>query len=307
MPVAALYATVVLIWGTTWFAIEFQLGTVAEELSVAYRFAIASACLFAYARATGRDLAVPPRDYGLIVVMGALMFSISYVLVYIGTGYITSGLVAVLYSLIVIFNGGLERVFYGTPVDRRLVAASFVGLSGTALVFWPEVATLDLADRTVLGIAWTVASVFVAALGNMAAIGNTRRGMPIVVVNAHAMAWGAGASLLIAMVLDRPISFSLAPGYVASLAFLAIFGSSIAFGCFLALIKQVGSARASYASVLFPIVALLVSTLFEGYRWTPEAIGGVGLILTGNWLALTRMPTRQHNTNKQQIKQGDQQ
>ena len=296
MPVVALYAIVVLIWGSTWFAITFQLGDVAEELSVAYRFALASVCLFVYARMTGRPLALPRSGYLLIVVMGVLMFSLSYVLVYFGSSLIATGLIAVLYSLIVIFNGLLERFFYKTPIDRRLVIASAVGLSGTALVFWPEVADLHFGDQAILGITWTVASVFIASLGNMAAISNTRHGWPIVVVNAHAMAWGAATSLLIAVFLDRPFNFSLAPGYIGSLVFLAVFGSCIAFGCFLALMKQIGSARASYASVLFPIIALLISTLFEGYQWSAAAMGGVALILAGNWLALSRAPARAKST-----------
>ncbi len=303
MSIPFLYATVVRIWGCTWFAISFQLGEVPEELSVAYRFALASATLFAWARLTGTPLALPRESYWLIVMMGALMFSVSYVLVYFGSNYIATGLVAVLYSLIVIFNGVLERFFYGTPIDGRLLLASAVGLSGTALVFWPEVSSLAFEDQAVLGISWTVASVLVASLGNMAAI-RTTRGTPVVVVNAHAMAWGALVSLLTAWILERPFNFSFTTGYVTSLLFLAIFGSSIAFGCFLSLLKQIGSARASYASVLFPIVALLISTLFEGYRWSIAAVAGVVLILTGNWLALSRVPVRYDTKKKQSLEQG---
>lgn len=284
--------TVVLIWGSTWFAITFQLGEVAEELSVAYRFAIASLCLFVYAAASKQSLRIPPRNYWPIVVMGILMFSVSYVLVYFGSGYITTGLVAVLYSLIVLFNGILERLFYGTPLDRRLILASATGLAGTGLVFWPEVASLTFEDKAFVGITWTITSVFIAALGNMAAIANTRRGWPIVTVNAHAMAWGALTSFAIAVVLERELRFSTNSEYVLSLAFLSIFGSCVAFGCFLALIKRIGSARASYASVLFPVVALAISTVFEGYRWSAAGALGVTLILSGNWLALSRMPAR---------------
>lgn len=284
--------TVVLIWGSTWFAITFQLGEVAEELSVAYRFAIASLCLFVYAAASKQSLRIPPRNYWPIVVMGILMFSVSYVLVYFGSGYITTGLVAVLYSLIVLFNGILERLFYGTPLDRRLLLASATGLAGTGLVFWPEVASLTFEDKAFVGITWTITSVFIAALGNMAAIANTRRAWPIVTVNAHAMAWGALTSFAIAVVLERDLRFATNPEYVLSLAFLSIFGSCVAFGCFLGLIKRIGSARASYASVLFPVVALAISTLFEGYRWSAAGALGVTLILSGNWLALSRMPAR---------------
>lgn len=299
MPLLVLYAAVVLIWGSTWFVITFQLGPVAEELSVGYRFGLASLFLFAYARATGQSLRIKLDYYLIVVLMGVLMFSISYVMVYIGSRYITTGLVAVLYSLIILFNGALERLIYGTPIDGRLVAAAMTGLLGTALVFWPEVSSLTLEDRAVLGIGWTVLSVFIASLGNMAAITNTRRALPIVTVNAHAMAWGAASCFLIATLFEREWRFSMTADYVLSLVYLALFGSCVAFGCFLALIKRIGSARASYASVLFPVVALAISTVFEDYRWSLPAAVGVAFILSGNWLALSRVPQRpQTSTSK---------
>ena len=292
LPIPILYAIVVLIWGSTWYAIKLQLGPVAEELSVAYRFALAGLCLIAYAALTGQSLRIPQAHYPLVVVQGSLMFSIAYVLVYVGSGYITTGLVAVLYSLIVIFNGIFEWLIYRTSFDRRLLLASIVGLTGTTAVFWPEVGVVSLTDDVLRGIAWTVASVIVAALGNMAAIRNTGRRVPVLLINAHGMLWGAALSFLIAMLLGRPIRFSLDPQYLGSLVYLAVLGSSLVFGCYMALLQRVGAARASYASVLFPIVALLISTALEGYRWSLAAIVGVILILAGNWLALSRVPAR---------------
>ena len=292
MPVPVLYAIVVLVWGSTWFAIKFQLGSVAEEMSVAYRFALAAICLFTIAGAQGRGLAIARSLYPFVIAQGMLMFSIAYVLVYFSSNYVTTGLIALLYSLIVIFNGALERLFYGTPFDARLAAASCVGLTGTALVFWPEVSSLSLENDVVIGIFWVLISVFIAALGNMAAIRNTSRGIPVILINAHGMLWGAGLTLLLGLMLGRPVSFSFEWTYLTSLIYLAVIGSCVAFGCFMALLKQIGAARASYASVLFPVVALLISTAFEDYRWTPAALAGVALILGGNWLALSRVPAR---------------
>ncbi len=295
MSVPALYAIVVLVWGSTWFAIRFQLGVVAEEMSVAYRFAIAAICLFAFAKFEGRSLKIDRKLYPYVIAQGLLMFSIAYILVYVSTNYVTTGLIALLYSLIVIFNGALERLFYGTPFDARLAAASCIGLSGTALVFWPEVSSLSLDNDVVVGIGWTVISVLIAALGNMAAIRNTAQGTPVILINAHGMLWGAGLTLIIGLFLKRPVNFSFDWPYVTSLLYLAVIGSCVAFGCFMALLKQIGAARASYASVLFPVVALLISTAFEDYRWTTAAIAGVLLILGGNWLALSRVPARNNN------------
>ncbi len=289
MRIVLLYAIIVLIWGSTWFAITFQLGPVAEEVSVSYRFGLGSAVLFAFAAISGRRLRIPLKNYGYVVLMGMLMYSGSYMFVYRATGIITSGLIAVIFSLIVLANAFFERAFFRRPLEARMMFASILGLAGVAFLFWPEVSVFRLGDRTIFGIILVMASVVIASLGNMAAIANTARGLPVTAVNAHAMAWGAVSSLLISVLLGQPLSFSFEPAYVVSLMYLAIFGSAVAFGAYLALLRLIGSARAAYTSVLFPIVALLISTLFEEYRWTIPAVAGIALIVAGNWLALTKI------------------
>jgi drug/metabolite transporter (DMT)-like permease len=292
MPVTVLYVVVVLIWGTTWIAIPFQLGEVAEELSVAYRFGLASLFLFAYATLSKRKIGIPRQHYPMVVLMGALLFSVNYLFVYYGAGYLTSGLVAVLFSLIIVFNALLERLFFGTPFAPRLQVASVIGFLGISLVFWPEVANFGFSDRTTIGVVWILLAIVVAALANMTAIVTTSTGVSLVVLNAHAMGWGALTSFATAAVLGRPFAFSFSPDYLWSLLYLAIFGSSIAFGCYLALLKRIGAARAAYSSLLFPIVALLMSTIFESYQWTVTALAGVILSLIGNWLALSNTPEK---------------
>lgn len=289
MQVIILYTTVVLIWGSTWITIPYQLGDVAVELSVAYRFALASVLLFVFARATRRRLLVPREAYPFVVVLGAMTFSIGYLFIYHGTAYITSGLVAVVFSIIVVTNAFYEKLFFGVQVEARMLLATLLGLFGMVLVFWPEVAELSFRDDTVIGILLVLASVFLTSFGTMAAIVCGKNNLPVVTVNAHAMAWGALTSFIVALLFGRPLAFSTAPSYLLSLVYLAIFGSAIAFGSFLALMRMIGSARAAYSSVLYPVVALLLSTLFEGFRWTTPAVVGIALILSGNWLALTRI------------------
>ena len=289
MQVAILYTSAVLIWGSTWIAITFQLGTVAEEVSVAYRFSLGSISLFIYAAIAGRRTRIPLESYGLVALMGILMYSGSYMIVYHATSYITSGLLAVIFSLIVVSNAFFERIFFRRPLERRMLLASVLGIGGIALLFWPEVSTFDLADQTIIGVLLALVSVVVASLGNMAAIVNTSRNLPVIAVNAHAMAWGGVTSLVVALLMGRWINFSLEPAYVLSLLYLAVFGSAIAFGAYLALIRIIGSARAAYTSVLFPIVALSISTIFEGYQWSTLAVAGIALICAGNWLALTKI------------------
>lgn len=288
MQVVLLYAAVVLIWGSTWSAIPFQLGVVAEEVSVGYRFGIAALGLYSYAVVSRRRLRLPARTYPMVFLQGALLFSINYFFVYYGTRYITSGLVAVLFSSIVLMNAVLERLFFKTPVDRRLLLAAALGITGIAMIFWPEVSALSIADETVRGIIMVIIATTIASLGNMSAVVNTRGELPVVAVNAHAMAFAALLSLAIAAALGREFDFLVTPGYVLSLLYLAIFGSAVAFSCYLALIRRIGSARAAYSSVLFPVVALAMSTLLEDYHWTPIAATGILFTLVGNWLILSR-------------------
>lgn len=289
MQVAFLYVLIVLIWGSTWIAITFQLGVVAEEVSVAYRFLLGSIALFIYAWFTGRQIKIPRHQYGNVIVTGALMFSANYLFTYYAINYVTSGLVAVSFSLLVVGNALLERLFFKTPLERRLLVASALGVVGISCIFWPEIASLSLQDRSVMGIVLALIAVLFASLGNMGAIRNNRRLLPVVAVNAHGMAWGALASALVAMAMGREFSFSFETNYVLSLVYLSIFGSAVAFGGYLALLRLIGSARAAYSSVLFPIVALLISTVAENYQWSILAFVGILFIIAGNWLALSRM------------------
>jgi len=208
--------------------------------------------------------------------------------VYYGTAYITTGLVAVVFSTVVLFNAMFSRLFFGTPLETRVLIAAVIGFTGIALIFWPEVTVVSLADDTVVGVAFILVATIIASLGNMAAVVNTRHELPVVAVNAHAMAWATITSIVIALLLGRRLNFSWEPAYLYSLAYLAVFGSAIAFGCYLALIRRIGAAKAAYSSVLFPVVALGLSTLFEDYKWTVTAVVGIILTLIGNWLILNR-------------------
>jgi len=292
-----LYAIVVLIWGSTWAAIPYQLGVVDAELSVAYRFGMAAIGLYVYAIATRRKLAMPRYSYPIIFLQGALLFCINYFFVYYGTARITSGLVAVVFTMILPLNALFDRLFFGTRIDGRLAIAAVLGIGGIVMIFWPEVGSLSFEDQTLVGIGLVLTGTVIASLGNMCAVLNTRRELPVIAVNAHAMAFASILAMLIAAGLGREFSFSTSTGYILSLIYLAVFGSAIAFCCYLALIRRIGSARAEYTSLLFPVVALLISTLFEGYRWTPVAAIGILLTLAGNWLILSRRQKSAEESN----------
>lgn len=286
MPTSLIYAIVVLIWGTTWFVIKFQLGVVEPEVSLVYRFALAAACVFAYARVTGSPLALSWREHRFVALQGLTLFCLNYWMTYLSTGYLTSGLVAVLFTSIIFFNVVNGRVILKVPVEPRVLAAAGAGVLGVALLFLPELQAALHEPRIAHGAGLALAATYVASLGNMAASRNTHSGMPVVTVNAYGMAYGALGLAVIAVLRGTPIDFDARWPYVLSLLYLALAGTSLAFGLYLALIKRIGAARAAYSSVLFPVVALVVSTLFENYHWSLPAAVGLAVLVAGNALAL---------------------
>ena len=286
MSTPLIFAVVVLIWGTTWFVIKFQLGIVAPEVSLVYRFGLAAACVFAYARMTGSPLALSWREHRFVALQGLTLFCLNYWLTYLSTQFLTSGLVAVLFTSIIFFNLVNSRLIFGTPVEPRVLAAAAAGVVGVALLFLPELRAA-LENPTILhGAGLALGATYVASLGNMGAMRNTRGGLPVVTVNAYGMAYGALGLALISAIRGTPVAFDWHWPYVLSLLYLALAGTSLAFGLYLALIRRIGAARASYSSVLFPVVALVVSTLFEGYRWSLPALFGLAVLVAGNALAL---------------------
>jgi drug/metabolite transporter (DMT)-like permease len=288
VQILLLYAGVVLIWGSTWAAIPFQLGVVAEEVSVAYRFGFAAIILYIYAAAAGKRLKLPGNAWPFVFLQGAMLFCINYILVYYGAAYLTSGIVAVLFSSIVVMNAVFERLFFDRQLGGRFWLAALLGITGIALIFSPEVSALNLNDDSVYGGALILLSVVIASLGNMTAVVNTNRGYPVLAVNAHAMAFAAALASVIAAGLGHEFEFLVRADYIISLAYLSVFGSAVAFGCYLALIRRIGASRASYSTVLFPIVALLISTFLEDYRWTGLALIGILFAWGGNWLILSQ-------------------
>lgn len=280
------YGLTILIWGSTWLAIKFQLGIVDPMLSVAYRFAIAAVILLFWCISVRLPMRFSRHDHMFMALQGALLFALNYLFFYIAELHITSGLAAVVFSTIVIMNLFNGTLFLRTSIELRVLAGGGLGLVGLGLLFWPELADFDLSDRGVYGLLLCFVATYLASLGNIVSARNQQRSLPVVQTNAYGMSYGAVIMFLIAWVSGTPLVFDTAPGYLISLVYLALFGSVIAFGCYLTLVGRVGAGRAAYVTLLFPVVALAISTLYEGYQWTLMAVLGLTLILLGNALAM---------------------
>ena len=286
----ALFLTSSLIWGSTWLAITYQLGVVAPEVSVAYRFALASACLAAWCAVSGASLRFSRRNHMFLAAFGATLFGLNYIAVYWAEQFVASGLVAVVFSTIVFMNPIGARLAFGATLTLRTLVAAALGVAGVALLFLPELDAARYGGSPALGIAFAFGGTMIASGGNMIAVRNHKAGLPTFPATAWGMAYGALIAALVATVTGVPWTFDLRAGYVASLFYLAVFGSVAAFGAYLTLLQRIGAGPAAFVNVVVPIVALLLSTLFEHYRWTWVAALGVGLALIGNALAL--LPAR---------------
>jgi drug/metabolite transporter (DMT)-like permease len=286
----ALFFLSSLIWGSTWYAIRFQLGTVAPEASVAYRFFLAAVLLLGFSAATGVRLRYSMREHLQMAAQGAFMFCSNYVLVYHSERFLASGLVAVVFSIIVFFNIVGMRLFFGQPIRLKMVSGAVCGVGGVALLFWPELASFGGGTREALGLALATVSTLLASIGNLIAVHNYRRGLPIRASAGFAMLYGALMVALWAAVTGVPWTFLATPAYLFSLAYLAVFGSVFAFVAYLTLQARIGADRAGYVGVVTPVLALTLSTVLEGYRWTAPAVAGAVLCLAGNLLVLKKAP-----------------
>ena len=283
-----LYTVTVLIWGTTWYVIKLQLGSVPESWSVSYRFFIAGALLVAWLGFQGRLTDLPTgRNLLFVCLQGIMLFCLNYWLFYIVSNDLTTGLVAVLFSLITIMNIVNQRLFFKVQVNSRSLMASLIGIVGLVLVFFPEFLRVQANERLVVAVLLGILATWFASVGNILSVRNSRVGLPVMRTNMVGMLTGAICMAIIAVV-SGACSIELSPRYLGALFYLAIIGSVVAFGCYLTLINRIGADKGAYAGVAFPIVALLISTWLEDYRWSFFAVIGVVLIVMGNVLVLSK-------------------
>lgn len=283
-----LYVVTVLIWGSTWFAITLQLGTVPPAVSVAWRFLTAAAILIGYALLRGLPLRFSRREHLFMALQGLLLFCLNYVGFYISEQYLASGLVAVICSMLTVGNIIGMRVFFGVHTRLLNLLGALLGIIGVIVLFFPDLRALSAGGATMAGMAWAFGATISASLGNMAATRNQRQQLPVLQVNGWSMLYGALFTCLIAAGTGQRFTFDWSWRYVGALVYLAVFGSVLAFGAYLTLMKRIGAGRAGYSMVAIPVVALLISTFLEHLQWTAPLYIGVALCMAGNVLVLRR-------------------
>ncbi|EFE94789.1 DMT family transporter [Serratia odorifera] len=286
---ALLYLAVVLIWGTTWIAITLQQeGSVAIALSISYRFLLAALTMWAALLLLRRLRSISVRDHLFCLLQGCCVFGFNFYCFYQAAGYISSGLASVIFSMAVLFNALNSMIFFRQRPSATLLPAALLGLTGIIALFWHDLAANQMAPELLKGIGLSALGTYGFSLGNMISSRHQRRGLDILSTNTYAMTYGALLMGAVAVAQGSSLQISWDIRYLASLFYLAIFGSVIAFAAYFSLLGRIGSGAAAYSTLLFPLVALTISTLYEGYQWRPNAVFGLCLILLGNLVMFSK-------------------
>ncbi|WP_318370053.1 DMT family transporter [Enterobacter sp.] len=285
---AVLYSLVVVIWGTTWIAIFLQQGTVAAPVSIFWRFALATFAIMVVLKVSRRLRTLALRDHLFCVLQGACVFGFNFWCFYTAAAWINTGLESVIFSMAVLFNAVNSFLFFGQKPPARFFLAALLGLTGIVALFWHDLVGQGLSGTLLMGIGLSALGTLGFSMGNMISLRHQRNGLETMTTNAWAMLYGTLIMGGIALIRGDDFTPEWTLSYLGALVYLALFGSVIAFGAYFTLIGRIGASNAAYSTLLFPLVALTISTLFEGYVWHMNAVFGLVLILLGNLVMFAR-------------------
>lgn len=279
---ALLYILVVVIWGTTWIAIYMQQGVVSVPVSIFWRFAVAAVVMLVVLLALGRLKRIGLKDHLFCVLQGACVFGFNFFCFYHAAAYISSGLESVIFSMAVLFNAFNNMLFFRKKPSPRVLPAATLGIAGIVALFWHDLVVTQMAPSLLIGIGLSALGTFGFSLGNMISARHQSRGLETLSTNTYAMFYGTAIMGVVALASGESFMPDFTSRYIGSLLYLAIFGSVIAFGAYFTLVGRIGASQAAYSTLLFPLVALSLSTVYEGYVWHANAVLGLVMILLGN-------------------------
>ena len=283
----AAFLLVSLIWGGTWLVIRDQIASVPASWSISYRFLVASFGMFALAAMRREPLRLAPGGLRWAVMLGLFQFTLNFGFVYNAESYITSGLVAVMFALLVVPNAVLGRILLGQRITGAFVLGSAIAALGVALLFAHEwrssPATLG---EVLLGAGLTVGGILSASIANITQAMDGAKKQPFLALLAWSMAIGVAINTVYALAIDGLPQFDMRPSYSLGILYLGLAGSVVTFPLYYGLVRKVGAGQAAYSSVIVPIVAMVLSTLFEGFQWGALPAAGAIITLIGMVVAM---------------------
>lgn len=283
----AVFIFLALVWGSTWLVIKDQISAVPSAWSVVWRFALAATVMSGFALLRGERMRLTGRELAVAVAMGLFQFSVNFQLIYQSEHYLTSGLVAVVFALMIVPNAVLAWLVLGAEITRRFIAGSAIALAGIALLMLHEYRIAPPGSGVTTGVLLVTGAILSVSIGNLLQATQTARGVPVVSLMAWGMIWGVMASAAYAIVAVGAPVFDPRPAYLAGIAYLGIVGSALTFPLYSQLIRDWGPGPAAYNGVAVPVVAMVLSTLFEGYKWSLLAGAGAVLAMAGLLVALS--------------------
>ncbi|MGH1485178.1 MAG: DMT family transporter [Cellvibrionaceae bacterium] len=280
------FLTTVFIWGTTWIAIHWQLGSVEPLISIFYRFAIAAVLFLPVLLLLGKLQNTRIRDHLFFVLQGLCLFSLNYICFYTASQYIISGLIAVIFASAILFNALNQWLIWQRKPSLFIYIAGVLGISGLVILFWEQLLSAHESHNIIYGIIYSIVGTYLFSLGNMVSLRNSTQHIQPWTSNAYGMIYGTLILLFIIWLLDIPWGWDERPLYWGSLLYLSIPGSILGFTIYLALVARIGANQAAYTTVLFPVVALTISTFLEGYIWGYKEGVGLTLVIIGVLFAI---------------------
>ena len=278
-----------LIWGSTWYVIKFQLGIVNLLLSVSYRFLLAGILLLGYCLINKKNLKYNPKAHLLFLLQGIFLFGMNYWLVYLAEQHLTSGLISVIFSLIIFGNITFSAILLKSKITKQNIIGGILAFSGTLLLFKDELVKLASENVAWPAVIMCFASIIFASLGNIISAYNQKKGLPVLQTNTYGMLYGGIALFIVSRILNIEITFDTRTSYLLSLAYLAVFGSIVAFSTYLVLLGRIGPEKSVYVIVIIPVIAMVLSTIFESFSWQKSALIGMPLLLIGNLIAMDKI------------------
>ena len=283
-----LFISTLICWSPTWYLIKFQFGVVDPLISIFYRFFIASIIVFIFLILSNKKMSFNLHQHLSFLLLGVTLFSLNYIFFYLANTYLISGIVTIAFSTILIMNILGERIYFKIKSSKETLFAAGFGIVGILIIFGNELLNFKLEDKTHIGIILSFIATFWASTGNLVHQKNSKDKIPFIQSIAYGMLYGSLFTLIIAKFRSAEIIFDNSISYILSFLYLSIIGSVVAFYLYLKLLESIGSARAGYIGVIMPIVALIISTLFEGLQWTNNLIFGLPVLIFGCVLILNQ-------------------
>ncbi len=283
-----LFISTLICWSPTWYLIKFQFGVVDPLISIFYRFFLASIIVFLFLIIFKKKLIFNLNRHLWFLILGVTLFSLNYIFFYLANTYLISGIVTIAFSTILIMNIVGERIFFKVKSSKQTLFAAGFGIIGVLIIFQNELLNFKFEDTSHIGIILSFIATFWASAGNLVHQKNFKDQVPFVQSIAYGMLYGALFTLIVAKFRGAELLFDYSFSYISSLLYLTTVGSVVAFYLYLKLLESVGSARASYIGVIMPMIALIISTIFEGLQWTNNLIFGLPVLIFGCVLILNQ-------------------